>query len=222
MIKVIFENENFVVCDKPALVLSVPAREKDDPRSCLGIDLQTKYRKPVFPVHRLDYEVSGLIIYALNSKAHKQAQDWFMNKTITKKYVATTSLQNFSHWPETIKTDRSTINVNAEGQFYWTTKIHRGKKRSFESEHGEWAETEAVIASKNETSLTWHLFPLTGKPHQLRLELSRRGFPIHGDKLYGSQVVIPQDGILLKAVALDLSNVNNKLGLPTHIKLSGV
>lgn len=220
MIKVVFENENFVVCDKPALVLSVPAREKDDPRPCLGIDLQNKYRKPVFPVHRLDYEVSGLIIYALNSKAHKQAQDWFMNKTITKKYEATTSLQNFSHWPESIKTDRSIVDVDSKDQFYWTTKIHRGKKRSFESEHGEWAETEAVITSKNETSLTWNLFPLTGKPHQLRFELSRRGFPIHGDKLYGSQVTISEDGILLKAVALDLSNVNNKLGLPTHIKLS--
>lgn len=216
-----------MVCNKPALVLSVPARERDDARPCLGLDLQQKYQRSVFPVHRLDYEVSGLIIYALNSKAHKISQDWFLKKTISKRYEAVTSVQDFSHWPEKVPTDRTVIVSDIGQQFYWNTKIHRGKKRSFESEHGEWAETEAVIVGHENAvlnnhelqSLKWDLFPLTGKPHQLRLELARRGFPIHGDKLYGSNVDNNQDGISLKAVELNLSNVDNKLGLPTRIFL---
>ncbi|MBC7464771.1 MAG: RNA pseudouridine synthase [Bdellovibrio sp.] len=219
MIKVIFENENFVVCDKSALVLSVPARERDDARPCLGLDLQQKYQRSVFPVHRLDYEVSGLIIYALNSKAHKISQDWFLKKTISKRYEALTSVQDFSHWPEKVATERTIITSDIGQQFYWSTKIHRGKKRSFESEHGEWAETEAVIVNHEGSKLRWDLFPLTGKPHQLRLELARRGFPILGDKLYGSAIDNKQDGIALKAVELNLSNVDNKLGLPTRIFL---
>lgn len=219
MIQIIFENENFVVCNKPALVLSVPARESDDPRGCLGIELQRKYKHPVFPVHRLDYEVSGLIIYALNSKAHKQAQDWFMKKTISKKYVATTGRQDFSHWPDNVPTDRKVIDLSVDTSFYWTTKIQRGKKRSFESEHGEWAETEAQVSEQNADTVSWNLYPLTGKPHQLRFELARRGFPIHGDQLYGSKVKLSRPGIALTAVELNLSEVENKLGLPTKIEL---
>ncbi len=36
----IFENDNFIVCDKPSAVLSVPARERNDVRPCLGLELQ--------------------------------------------------------------------------------------------------------------------------------------------------------------------------------------
>jgi tRNA pseudouridine32 synthase/23S rRNA pseudouridine746 synthase len=221
MINIIFENENFVVCNKPAKVLSVPAREKSDPRPCLGLALQEKYKKQVFPVHRLDFEVSGLIIYAINSKAHKAASDWFLKKTIRKTYLAQTRLQNFSHWPENIKTDRTIIELEKQKDFYWTTKIQRGKRRSFESDHGEWAETEAAIMNVNADSLIWNLYPLTGKPHQLRFELSRHGFPIDGDHLYGSNVKVAQDGILLRAIHLDLSNVTDKMGLPSKIKIEG-
>lgn len=221
MIDIIFQNENFVVCNKPGLVLSVPAREKTDARACLGLDLQKLMKKPVYPVHRLDFEVSGLIMFALNSKAHRESQDWFMKKTITKKYVAVSSRQNFSHWPENIKTDRTVLDLAVGQEYLWKTQIQRGKKRSFESAHGEWAETKAVVHAIFNDEVVWHLYPLTGKPHQLRLELSRRGFPIHGDQLYGSKISWPKPGIGLTAVQLDLTHVKNKLGLPTFIYLPG-
>ena len=80
MIDIIFENENFVVCNKPCQVLSVPSRDRLEKRPCLGILLKEKYRTEILPVHRLDYEVSGLIIYALNNKAHKISQGWFEQK----------------------------------------------------------------------------------------------------------------------------------------------
>ena len=222
MIQIVFQNENFIVCDKPAQVLSVPGRDRNDSRLCLGLALQDKFQKPVFPVHRLDYEVSGLIIYALNAKAHKESQDWFLKKTITKKYVAETSLQNFDHWPENILTDRTEVNPIVDSKFYWTTQIQRGKKRSFESKHGEWAETEAIVTKIENDKITWNLFPLTGKSHQLRLELSRRGFPIHGDVLYGAKEIISSGGIRLKAIELNLSRVHNKMGLPTTIQIDGL
>ncbi|MEQ1724016.1 MAG: pseudouridine synthase, partial [Pseudobdellovibrio sp.] len=73
----VFKNNNFVVCNKEALVLSVRAREKSDMRDCLGLRLEIELGTQIFPVHRLDYEVSGLILYALNSISHKASQDWF-------------------------------------------------------------------------------------------------------------------------------------------------
>ncbi len=220
MIDIIFQNENFVVCNKPGGVLSVPSRDRHDPRGCLGIELQRHLNQSVLPVHRLDLEVSGLIVFALNPKAHKKSQDWFEKKTISKLYIATTSEQNFSHWPEQINTIRDTLDMNDNKVLIWKTQIQRGKKRSFESTHGEWAETKAQIQTVKDGHVHWHLYPLTGKPHQLRLELSRRGFPVHGDQLYGSKVKTPdQAGISLKAVRLDLTYVPDRLGLPQQINL---
>lgn len=218
MIDVVFENENFVVCNKPSQVLSVPSRDRLEKRSCLGLLLKERYGTDILPVHRLDYEVSGLIIYALNSKAHKISQSWFEQKKITKMYIAKTSLQNFSHWPESVATDRSTIDITTQKEFFWRTQIFRGKKRSFESPQGSIAETRALIVDSDLSEISWQLYPLTGKPHQLRLELSRHGFPILGDQLYGSARTL-KCGIALKAVTLDLTGISNRLGLPPSIHL---
>lgn len=219
MFKAVFQNENFIVCDKASLVLSVPARDKNDARDCLGLNLQNTLKTQIFPVHRLDYEVSGLIIYALNSKAHQVAQNWFLKKQIQKNYVAMTSLQGFKHWPENINTDRSPIDLFDSKILVWKTKMLRGKRRSFESPQGEWAETKAKVELVRENSILWDLYPVTGKPHQLRFELSRRGFPIFGDELYGSKQAWSQPGIALKAYQLDLRNVTDRMGLPENIQI---
>ena len=220
MIRIVFENENFVVCDKPCRVLSVPSRDSFEKRACLGLQLKEKYKAKadILPVHRLDYEVSGLIIYALNPRAHKIAQGWFDQKKISKMYLARTSLQSFSHWPSSVPTDRSIIDIENQKEFFWQTQIFRGKKRSFESPQGSLAETKAQIRSVDIQGIGWNLYPLTGKPHQLRLELSRHGFPIMGDQLYGSNLKV-ESGIALKAVTLDLSSISERLGLPPMIQL---
>ncbi len=221
MIEIIYQNENFVICNKPGGVLSVPSRDRSDARPCLGIDLQRQLKQNVLPVHRLDFEVSGLIMFALNPKAHTKAQNWFEKKLISKLYVAATSVQDFSHWPDNIPTVRDPISPTDKKMFLWKTQIQRGKKRSFESPHGEWAETKAQIQETNGTQFFWHLYPLTGKPHQLRLELSRRGFPVDGDLLYGSKAKSSEpSGISLKAVQLDLTYVPDRLGLPEEINLT--
>lgn len=223
MIQVVLLNNFFIVCDKPAEVLSVPSRDRADKRPCLGTALQEKHKRQIFPVHRLDYEVSGLIMYAFDANAHRVAQSWFEKKIIKKKYSAVTSNQDFLHWPENVKTDRRPIDVVAGKEFYWKTQILKGKKRSFESEHGEWAETKAVIQKIENDLIYWILYPITGKSHQLRLELSRHGFPILGDLLYGSRVKNTQSGILLRAIEMDLSQVKAselvKFDLPKAINL---
>ena len=58
-----------------------------------------------------------------------------------------------------------------------------------------------------------------GKAHQLRLELSRHGFPIHGDELYGSKVKWSKPGIALRAVEIDFRHIEDRLGLPQKIEI---
>lgn len=221
MIQIVFRNNNFVVCNKPADVLSVPAREKSDPRACLGLALQDELKTQIFPVHRLDFETSGLILYALSSQAHRISQDWFLKRTIHKHYQAVTVEQNFAHWPANIETDRSPLNAEEGFAAHWKTQMQRGKRRSFESKHGEWAETKARVLQVENRKVLWQLDPVTGKPHQLRFELSRHGFPILGDELYGSQESFTGPGIALRAVSLNLAEVENRLGLPEQIDVEG-
>lgn len=112
-LKIIFENEHFVVVDKEPMVLTTPSRQGTaDPRPCLGTALQAQLKSQIFPVHRLDFEVSGLVIYGKNSRAHSAANGWFEQKNVFKIYRAMTE-------GETL----------ASGQkFLWTCQILRGKK----------------------------------------------------------------------------------------------
>lgn len=228
MIQIVFENEHFFVCDKPALVLSVPDRMgKESERNCLGIELQKKHKAPVYPVHRLDFEVSGLILFAKNSKSHQISQDWFQKRTLKKYYQAQTGLQNFDFlksWPETAKKnmDQQKIEIKPGQSLTWNSKLVRGKKRTFEAEHGEPSTTKAMIKEVTDQVIHWQLEPITGKPHQLRYELCKHGFPILGDVLYGGQS-IAKNGIALRAVKLDLTGVGSssldRLGLPEVIQV---
>lgn len=231
MISVVFENENFIVCDKPPGVLSVPDRlGAKSERLCLGTEIERQKNIRIFPVHRLDFEVSGLIIYAKNAQAHQQSQNWFLHRRIFKKYLAISHAQNFDHtkkWPAQVLQSFKPHLLSPElGQkFVWKSKILRGKKRTFAAEYGEWAETHAELIVMEHMNYIWRLSPVTGKPHQLRFEMSQRGFPLLGDELYGSafqpsKELWPHGGLCLRAVELDLESIKERFGLPEKITLN--
>ncbi len=223
--KIIFQNENFVAIDKESGVLTVPSRlgTKDD-RPVLGVELQNQLKQQVFPVHRLDFEVSGLVLFSLNAKAHAVASSWFEKKQVLKTYRAITTIQNFDHWPENIPCERSLIEAPTVEPFSWKSRILRGKKRSFESPHGDLAETLAHLIAIDiiKNRVEWKLHPLTGRSHQLRFELSRHGFPIYGDHLYGSKIKIEGHHIALRATEISFKKiVEERLGLPENLNVPG-
>jgi tRNA pseudouridine32 synthase/23S rRNA pseudouridine746 synthase len=205
--KIVFQNQHWVVCDKAAGVLTTPARFQDqDSRTCLGLQLQQKLNKQIFPVHRLDFEVSGLVLFALDAKAHAQGNFWFENRLVGKAYMALTEGSPEDQW-------------KPGQQLHWKNKLLRGKKRAYESPHGKISETIATWQGWHDERMLWHLCPLTGRPHQLRVHLFQNGFPIVGDQLYGSTINYKKDSIALKSVLLDFSDIENRLGLPDKIQL---
>ena len=67
--------------------------------------------------------------------------------------------------------------------------------------------TRATLLHVAPDVLEWELQPLTGRPHQLRVELSRRGCPIIGDVLYGARPAGSfEPGIALRAVQIELTS----------------
>lgn len=221
----IFQNSHLVVVDKPHGVLSVPPRFKDE-RRVLGLELESFLARQIWPVHRLDYEVSGLIIYALSSDAHKLLGRAFENTEIRKTYSALTSaVPTVTEWVKHEATTGPELQT-------WKSRIERGKKRSYASPRGQDALTEArclgQVAVNGKAYLQWELNPLTGRPHQLRFELSSRGYPIVGDKLYSSDEVwlgteAIASAIALRAVRLQFPEaLRGKLELPAEIEVPGL
>ena len=221
--KIIFQNDDWIAADKPAGWLSVPSRyEKNDDRPVLGRVLEKQTRARMYPIHRLDQEVSGIVLFAKTEDAQRRANRWFETRVVHKVYQAISRDQDFSHWPADLK--RADREVPEDTDVEWKSRILRGKRRSYEHAKGDPAVTIARRLPRAEDGmLHWLLTPLTGRSHQLRFEMSRHGFPIRGDELYGSKEEWP-DGIALRAVKLDFADIpeSERRGLPERLEIKGL
>lgn len=213
-INIVFRNSNFIVIDKPAGALSTPSRMgRSDPRPVVGIILQEQLATKIFPVHRLDEEVSGLLLFALNASAHREANRWFETHEVRKTYEAASVA---------LPADQ---NPNAQTVLIWKSKLLRGKKRAYEADFGKESLTKAKLLISEPDRTIWHLQPLTGRSHQLRYEMAKHGFPIDGDILYGSDRTNKSgEGIALRAIHLDFRSASKagELGLPTNLQLTSL
>jgi len=192
--KLVFENADFAIIDKECGWLSVPSRigEKET-RPIAGIALEKQLGTRIFPVHRLDAEVSGLLVFAKTADAHREANQVFEQHLLQKEYRAWTPGPALALG----ETQR------------WECRIAKGKKRAFEALHGKDALTEAICLEESTRGgaayLQWRLFPKTGRSHQLRYEMYRHERPIIGDVLYGSAIKPAREGLALRAVNLDFT-----------------
>lgn len=199
--RILFEDQNLISVVKPAGSLSVPSiLGKKDPRPVVGLQLQEMLKSSVYPLHRLDLEVSGVLAFAKTPKTQKEILELWENGKVRKTYRALSSHQNFSHWPSHVSGQLSDALVENP----WISWIVAGKRRSFVASHGQKSMTRWKQLEVGENHIEWELEPVTGRRHQLRLELSRRGFPIWGDQLYGSPVPSPSTGMALVAVSLEI------------------
>jgi len=218
----VFENAYFLVVDKPAGMLTVPGRNRpdDEKDNVLGLRLQAELGRRLYPVHRLDEPVSGLVMFALDAAAHARANGWFERRLVRKSYRALTHPRDFSHLPPQAAR-RDTVETGV--RYEWRARILRGKRRSYVSASGKEAITIARCLGPLAGTpwLAWELEPRTGRPHQLRVELSRRGFPVVGDTLYGSSEKLPDARVALRAWRLDFTAIGtvDRLGLPEVIEV---
>lgn len=175
----------------------------DEQRPCLMLELQGELGRRVWPVHRLDFEVSGIIVYAKDPQTYKKISLAFESRRVIKQYAALTE-----------------GTAPMEKAFQWNSKLVKGKKRAFVAEHGKVSVTRAEFVKSRSiaagTYLQWKLFPRTGRSHQLRVHLANAGFPILGDTLYGAKntalwKAVVKDGIALRAVGLTFLDKSLKI-----------
>jgi tRNA pseudouridine32 synthase/23S rRNA pseudouridine746 synthase len=209
MLPIVFVNSLLVVVDKPAGWLSVPSRlGAADGRPCVGIQLQAQLGCRLWPTHRLDEEVAGLLLFARSADAHRLLCGGFEAQLIHKTYRAEC-------------TGAAPADAPLGHLQRWTTTLLRGKKRAYVHPAGKPAVTDVRLLRSDGGRLHFELKPRTGRPHQLRVELARRGCPIVGDALYGSVAAWPAGGIALRAVRLAFDDfpAAATLGLPRRLEL---
>lgn len=187
-LKILYEDNSIIVVVKPKGILSQSdiSDEKDMLTLIKGY-IKKKYNKPgnvyIGLVHRLDKPVSGIMVFARNSKSAARLSKQIQDKQMQKYYYAV--IHGVIPQKEGILADR-------------IEKIDN-KKVLLNTENGKEAKLEyKVIKEKDNLSLL-DIHLLTGRYHQIRLQFSSRGYPLYGDKLYGSKI---KDDIALFAYKL--------------------
>ena len=173
-LEIIFQDEHVVVVNKPAGLLSVPGKSIKD-SVYTRIKAQFPQASGGLIVHRLDMATSGLLMLALNERAHKHLQQQFMNKEVNKRYVATIEGK--------LEKTSGEICLPLRGDF------DDRPKQMVCHEHGKYAETHWQLIEEVDNTSKLFLYPITGRTHQLRMHCAHPdglNLPIIGDSLYGN------------------------------------
>ena len=155
-LKVIYEDENLLVIDKPA-----------------GINSDDFQRR----VHRLDKDTSGILLIAKNDKILEFLQKQFKERKVMKKYLALV-IGNLKKTEGEIKTliGRSAGDRRKQKVYLVHEPGSQGKREAI-------AKYKVLQRFKDYDLI--EVEPKTGRKHQIRTHLSYLGHPVAGDKMYG-------------------------------------
>jgi RluA family pseudouridine synthase len=177
---VLFEDADLLVVNKPEGVLSHPnpggkgSSAFEGPYDPTDRRFQTP-QGPVWLIHRLDQDTSGVLLAAKNKKSAAACRNAFEKRAVKKSYVALVSrrpMPPHGIWRDTRVEQRSSGGVRST--------IHpSGKPNAFLN-----YKMKEYFPKFNLSLLEIEL--LTGKTHQIRVQSAYRGHPVAGDRIYGN------------------------------------
>lgn len=171
MLTTLFEDADVLAVDKPEGLASIP--ERDTTQESLLALLSAARHTKLYVVHRLDKEVSGVMLFAKNADAHKYLNEQFSHHSVQKSYLALVH--------GVIAQKGGTL--DAPLRQFGSGRMGVDSKRGKES-----ATTFQVLKRLNSYTLV-EVHPVTGRRHQIRVHFYSLGYPIVGDLLYGEREI---------------------------------
>ena len=196
-LKILHEDHQILLVDKPAGLLSVPGKGPDL-ADCLIARVQAVFPTALL-VHRLDRDTSGVMVFALTPHAQRHLGLQFENRQTKKTYVA----RVWGRMTERKGTVDLPLIVD------WPNR----PRQMVDHVNGRPAVTEwrVVRASDEETRV--RLMPRTGRSHQLRVHMLSLGHPILGDPFYATGAARDFPRLMLHSETLQLRHPDGGAGL---------
>ncbi|MEE3453726.1 RluA family pseudouridine synthase [Dialister sp.] len=176
-VEILYEDGNILIVNKPAglLSLDVTGKEKDTMLSRVSALLKSRGEKEAYPVHRIDFNTSGILILAKNEEIGKLLDAAIKERKIRKSYLCVVG--------GTLKPPEGTLKNQLfkdarKNQVYVTEEAVKGSKTAITEYR-----TRAV---KNGLSLI-ECRLITGRTHQIRAQMAHAGHPLLGDDKYGEK-----------------------------------
>lgn len=148
------------------------------------------------PIHFLDTSVTGVVLFGLSSKATARINELFRSRKIQKTYAALVS-------PAPLNSQGTLVDWIEKDE-----KSNRGYVVPKETKTSKRCELTYVVLDKDNTDKQALLAvkPVTGRSHQIRIQLSQMNCPIIGDFKYGSTTRFSEGHIALHAVKLEFEH----------------
>jgi 23S rRNA pseudouridine1911/1915/1917 synthase len=182
---ILFEDNHCLAVAKPAPLLTqgVPFDSPAGPIPTLEAQvkayLKERYHKAgnvyLGIPHRLDRPVSGVVLFARNTKAARRLAEQFQKRQVTKLYWAAVEGEvqppagRWEDWLRKLPEEARTEKVDAE--------VSGAKQAVLHYRRLWFAESHSVL----------EISPETGRMHQIRIQAAARGWPVLGDALYGAR-----------------------------------
>lgn len=175
MVTILYEDSALVVCCKPVGVLS----QADGSVESMETLLEKQCGSTIYPVHRLDMNVGGVMVYAKTRPAAANLSAQIQRGQFGKEYLAivenTPPQQGV--WEDLLWKDARA------GKSYVVNRPRKGVRRA--------RLQYAVVAAgqiENRAVTLCAICLFTGRSHQIRVQFASRGYPLVGDGKYGSRI----------------------------------
>lgn len=214
-IKIIYEDDNILVLDKPSGVIVNRADttrgeftvqdwlEKNfsifNPQ--LANDEESDFYKRAGIVHRIDKETSGVLVVAKNPESFVNLQAQFKERKIEKSYIA------LVHGRVESKDGEISVSI---GRLPWNRKrfgVLAGGREAV-TKYRVLSNKYLVSGKKREPLTLLELSPKTGRTHQIRVHLKYINHPIFGDQFYAGRKIAREDRKILQRFFLHAQKIS--------------
>lgn len=174
---ILFQDKHLIIADKPHFLPVMPAGIYLQETLLVRLKRKTGIDTLV-PMHRIDRETAGLVVFVIKPETRGAYQSLFLSKQVEKCYQAIAPYRSDLSFPMTFKN-----RLQESGNFMQMEAVG-GEVNS---------ETFIEVLERRDNLARYRLTPVTGKKHQLRAHMAALGIPILNDLIYPEHRAADQD-----------------------------